>query len=71
MEEVSSNNIHWIKGWVWVPGGEIVLSSTEGIVISITGLRDGNPLTASWQAVSISSMLQKLANQILDGTDSL
>lgn len=31
----------------YVPGGEIVLSSTEGIVISITGLFDGNPLTAS------------------------
>ena len=31
----------------WVPGGEIVLSSTDGIVISITGLLDGNPLTAS------------------------
>jgi hypothetical protein len=30
-----------------VPGGDIVLSSTEGIVISIIGLLDGNPLVAS------------------------
>lgn len=42
-----------------VPGGEIVLSKTEGIVISITGLLDGKPFTASWQAESISSILTR------------
>lgn len=30
-----------------VPGEDIVLSSEEGIVISITGLRDGMPFQAS------------------------
>lgn len=30
-----------------IPGGEIVLSNEEGIVISITGLRDGKPFQAS------------------------
>jgi hypothetical protein len=42
-----------------VPGGDIVLSSTEGIVISIIGLLDGNPLVASWQAAWISSILKE------------
>lgn len=41
-----------------VPGGDIVLSMTEGIVISIIGLLDGIPLTASLQDISISSILQ-------------
>lgn len=57
------------KGKGWVPCGEIVLSSTEGIVISITGLFDGSPLTASRYAMSTSSMLFKKArNQIKDRT---
>ena len=43
----------------WVPGGDIVLSSTEGIVISMTGLRDGIPLAESWQAEWISSILKR------------
>lgn len=30
-----------------LPGGEIVLSNTEGIVISIIGLCDGMPFVAS------------------------
>lgn len=42
-----------------VPGGETVLSREEGIVISITGLLDGKPLHASWQAVPISSILEE------------
>lgn len=42
-----------------VPEGERVLSKTEGIVISIIGLRDGEPFTASWLANSISSMLKQ------------
>jgi hypothetical protein len=33
-----------------VPGGDIVLSNTEGIVISMTGLLDGIPFTASSDA---------------------
>lgn len=36
-----------IKKSFEVPGGEIVLSNTEGMVISIIGLRDGEPFTAS------------------------
>lgn len=30
-----------------IPGGDIVLSNDEGIVISITGLRDVTPFQAS------------------------
>ena len=40
-----------------IPGGDMELSNEEGIVISITGLRDGKPLQASWQADLISSIL--------------
>lgn len=40
-----------------IPGGQIVLSSEEGIVISITGLLDGKPFQASAQAEPISSIL--------------
>jgi hypothetical protein len=36
----------------------MVLSKTEGIVISITGLLDEIPLSASLNATSISSMLE-------------
>lgn len=36
----------------------MVSSNEEGIVISITGLCDGMPLQASWQADMISSMLE-------------
>lgn len=46
-----------------LPGGEIVLSNTEGIVISMIGLRDGMPFLASWQAESISSILQGIEKQ--------
>lgn len=35
------------KGRICVPGGEMVLSSVEGIVISITGLLDGKPFSES------------------------
>jgi hypothetical protein len=31
----------------YLPGGDMVMSSEEGIVISITGLRDGKPFQAS------------------------
>ena len=41
-----------------IPGGEMVLSKTEGIVISITGLLDEMPPAASLYARSISSMLE-------------
>lgn len=41
-----------------IPGGEMVLSKTEGIVISITGLLDETPPAASLYATSISSMLE-------------
>lgn len=41
-----------------IPGGEMVLSRTEGIVISITGLVDEKPSAASLYAISISSMLK-------------
>ena len=40
----NSKNYGHNKG---VPGGDIVLSNTEGMVISITGLRDGMPFKAS------------------------
>lgn len=40
-----------------IPGGEIVLSNEEGIVISITGRFEGKPFQASWQATPISPML--------------
>lgn len=36
----------------------MVLSKTDGIVISIIGLREGKPFKASLYARSISSMLQ-------------
>lgn len=36
----------------------MVLSNTEGIVISITGLVDETPFAASLYARSISSMLE-------------
>lgn len=39
------------------PGGAIVRSNTEGMVISIKGLDDARPSNASLYAVSISSML--------------
>lgn len=42
-----------------IPGGEMVLSKTEGIVISITGLLDEMPPAASLYARSISSMLEE------------
>ena len=42
-----SNNMQIQRCQNWVPGGEIVLSSTDGIVISMIGLLDGKPLTAS------------------------
>lgn len=42
-----------------IPGGDTVLSRAEGIVISITGLFDGKPFQASWQAMPISSILQE------------
>jgi len=41
-----------------IPGGEMVLSKTEGIVISMTGLLDETPPAASLYARSISSMLE-------------
>lgn len=41
-----------------IPGGDMVLSKTEGIVISITGLLDETPPAASLYASSISSMLK-------------
>lgn len=45
-----------------IPGGEMVLSKTEGIVISITGLLDEMPSAASLYATSISSMLEREHN---------
>lgn len=57
MVYIEKNVNYTIKKRYEVPGGEIVLSKTEGIVISITGLLDGKPFTASWQAESISSIL--------------
>jgi hypothetical protein len=45
-----------------IPGGEMVLSKTEGIVISITGLLDEMPPAASLYARSISSMLERKQN---------
>jgi len=49
-----------------IPGGEMVLSKTEGIVISITGLLDEMPPAASLYARSISSMLEESRISILE-----
>lgn len=38
---------HTRKRRISVPGGDMVLSSVDGIVISITGLLDGKPFSAS------------------------
>lgn len=38
---------HTRKKRISVPGGDMVLSSVDGIVISITGLLDGKPFSAS------------------------
>lgn len=61
----------WKATFNQLPGGDIVLSNTEGIVISITGLRDGNPLTASWQAEWISSILERVKVIIQEKSGSL
>jgi len=50
---------------ICIPGGEMVLSKTEGIVISITGLLDEMPPAASLYARSISSMLEESRISIL------
>lgn len=47
-----------------LPGGEIVMSSAEGIVISIIGLREGIPFKESKQADSISSTLIQTKHEI-------
>lgn len=48
------------KAFICIPGGHKVSSKTDGIVISMIGLLDGKPFTASWQAILISSILQKI-----------
>lgn len=47
-----------VRKQTWVPDGDIVLSKTVGIVISIMGRWDGKPFSASCAALCISSMLQ-------------
>jgi|APAra0007618257_1042622.scaffolds.fasta_scaffold02960_2 hypothetical protein len=44
---IQSSNPKQAKGGECVPGGEMVLSSVDGIVISITGLLDGKPFSES------------------------